>query len=140
MMFPKKIRKNGGKNALDRVFSEYIRLRDSSGNGLCRCITCSKTLPWKAADAGHFIERDRLATRYNEQNVNAQCPRCNRFRNGEQFLHGLAIDRKYGKGTAEMLEAISRKPAKLGAVYYEEQIKKYREKVKKLRKKVLDFQ
>ena len=106
MMFPK-IKYRSSKslvNTLDRIFSEFIRLRDSDAHGYCRCITCTNRAPWKEMDAGHFISRDRKAVRWNEHNVHAQCPRCNRFRGGEQFLHGQAIDKLYGEGTVEGLQ------------------------------------
>jgi hypothetical protein len=81
-------------------------------------------------DAGHFISRNKRATKYNEQNVNAQCPRCNRFLSGRQYEHGLAIDRKWGAGTAEKLLALSGQSCKLGADWYEYHIVKYRQKLK----------
>lgn len=57
---------------LDRIFSKYIRLRDTkTGFGLC--ITCESLISFTNCDAGHFVTRDRIATRYDERNVNAQC-------------------------------------------------------------------
>jgi hypothetical protein len=122
---------------LDKVFSEYIRRRDSDGNGICRCITCGDAKPWNHGfmDCGHFISRAEKAVRYNEKNANAQCRRCNTHKNGRQFEHGLAIDKKFGKGTAEMLLNLSKVPyVKLSDLWYEETIKMYREKIKKLKK------
>ena len=80
---------------LDTVFSLFIRLRDSDHNGVCKCITCGKIDHYTAMDAGHFVTRDNMGTRWEEENVNAQCPACNRFKSGKQFEHGLAIDRKF---------------------------------------------
>ena len=55
-------------------------------------------------DAGHFVTRENMGTRWEEENVNAQCPHCNRFKSGKQYEHGLAIDQKYKKaGTASLL-------------------------------------
>jgi 5-methylcytosine-specific restriction endonuclease McrA len=82
-------------NKLDTSFSEFIRLRDSDKNGVCRCITCGDFKHWQDIDCGHFVTRDNLATRWEEQNCNAQCAHCNRFKGGKQFEHGLAIDKKY---------------------------------------------
>lgn len=57
-------------------------------------------------DAGHFISREKPATKYHEKNVNAQCKECNRFKAGNQYSHGIAIDKKFGNGTAEHLYTI----------------------------------
>jgi hypothetical protein len=54
-------------------------------------------------DAGHFISRRFEATLFDERNVNLQCIKCNRFENGNQYEHGLRIDKKYGPGTAEKI-------------------------------------
>jgi hypothetical protein len=82
-------------NKLDESFSLYIRLRDSDHQGVCKCITCGDFKHYAQMDAGHFVTRDNMVTRWEEQNVNAQCPHCNRFKAGKQFEHGLAIDKKY---------------------------------------------
>ncbi len=80
---------------LDEIFSIYIRLRDSDKNGVCKCITCGDFKHWQDIDCGHFVTRDNMGTRFEEQNCNAQCAACNRFKGGKQFEHGLAIDKKY---------------------------------------------
>lgn len=89
----------------DKYFSIFIRQRDSE-NGLARCVTCGKVI--SDPDCGHFISRRFQATRYDEQNAHAQCKRCNRFQNGNQYEHGKAIDRMYGEGVADELLVKSR--------------------------------
>jgi len=135
LAFPKIPRKSLPKliASLDRIFSVYIRLRDADKDGMCRCITCGKPFPWKECDAGHFIPRDRKATRWDEKNVNAQCLRCNRFRSGEQYEHGLAIDRMYGTGTVDILKRLGSMRSKISASWLEYQIEEYRKKVKELK-------
>lgn len=88
---------------LDTVFSEFIRLRDSDNNGICKCITCGEYKHWREMDAGHFVTREKMGVRWDEKNVNAQCQSDNRFKSGKQYEHGLAIDKKYGPGTASLL-------------------------------------
>ena len=39
---------------LDKVFSEYIRKRDTDKNGYGLCCTCAKRLHYKEGHAGHF--------------------------------------------------------------------------------------
>lgn len=85
------------KHKADKYFSLYIRERDKGKP----CITCGRYS--SKMDCGHFISRRFEATRYDEKNANAQCIKCNRFENGNQFEHGQNIDHKYGSGTAEHL-------------------------------------
>jgi hypothetical protein len=118
---------------LDGVFSEFIRLRDSDKNGICKCITSGEFKHWTEVDAGHFITRDNMATRWDEQNVNAQGRGDNRFKSGKQYEHGLAIDKKHGPGTASKLLVKSK-----GVCNWEEfELKKmfeyYRDQVKILK-------
>ena len=134
--FPKRGKARSTKQligTLDRVFSEYIRRRDADTHGLCRCITCGKQAPWKEMDAGHFFQRDRKATRWDERNVHAQCPHCNRFRGGEQFAHGQAIDRLYGNGTAGLLKILGQQRGiKVSTEWLIFEIDRYRKKIKKM--------
>jgi hypothetical protein len=58
---------------------------------------------WKEADAGHFISRRHQSTKYDTMNVHAQSRHDNRFQAGRQYEYALAIDKKYGQGTAEKL-------------------------------------
>lgn len=53
--------------------------------------------------AGHFVSRKVSLLRYDDENVNAQCPSCNVFKYGEQYAYSIALDKKYGDGTAEKL-------------------------------------
>jgi len=85
---------------LDRVFSLFIRMRDSNSEGMGRCITCDKILHYKEGHNGHFRSRKYMSTRWSPTNCNLQCPTCNLYNNGEEFIHGLKIDEKFGQGTA----------------------------------------
>ncbi len=87
---------------LDRAFSIFVRQRDSV-NGENTCFTCPKILPIKSLHAGHFMVRQRMSTRYDEKNVQPQCPSCNSFYSGRQAEFGIALDEKYGAGTAREL-------------------------------------
>jgi hypothetical protein len=118
---------------LDKVFSQYIRLRDANNWGLCFCVTCGNPFHWKGGDAGHFIQRNRMAVRFDERNVNAQCKKCNRFDSGMQHDHGKAIDKKHGKGTADLLSNLGKvRGSKLDIYYVEEKITEYRIKIKQI--------
>jgi hypothetical protein len=103
----------------DKVFSKYIRLRDHAGHhiqdneGLSKragfCTSCGKLVPVEGretGDAGHFVKRGCWALRYDETNVNLQCVRCNHFLSGNDGRYAVALDSKYGKGTAKYLHDI----------------------------------
>ena len=98
------------KKKADALYSLYVRLRDSSPDGLCECITCFEKKPIKSMQAGHFMSRRFNSTRYEEENCNAQCYRCNVAFNGEQYKYGLNVDLKYGTGTAKKLMKMSAVP------------------------------
>ena len=66
---------------LDKVFSLYIRLRDSRPYRYraFRCISCGEPKPFEMMDCGHFVSRNCMALRWNEQNCSGECSACNRF-------------------------------------------------------------
>ena len=122
------------KKELDKWFSLYIRLREASDTGAAVCFTCGKVAYFSTLQNGHFQSRRFMATRFDEENCQVQCVACNMFRSGEQYKFGLALDSKYGEGTAEELEQISRSILKISRVEYEEKISYYKSLVEKLKK------
>jgi len=123
------------KKEADTVFSKFIRLRDSglTINGEYRigvCITCGRRKPWQQMDNGHYIKRQYLPTRFDEKNCNLQCKHCNAFEQGANEKYKVAIDKKWGPGTAEMLEIKKHNKSKLDKFEYIVLIKHYRQKVK----------
>ena len=104
------------KKKADTWFSKYVRYRDGKlrgGEYYAPCITCEKWLPIKQMHAGHFQSRRHNSTRYDDENVNAQCAACNTYNQGEQFKYSKALDLKYGDGTAEKLEKLAQEYHKL---------------------------
>ena len=104
------------KKKADTWFSKYVRYRDAQKRGeeyYAPCITCDKWLPIKQMHAGHFQSRRHNSTRYDDENVNAQCAACNTYNQGEQFKYAKALDLKYGDGTADKLEVLAQQYHKL---------------------------
>lgn len=96
-------------------FNRAVKYRDSQlieGEWLYVCITCPRRVLFKDregrfyrnANAGHFQPETYGNTRYDEENVNGQCTRCNHSGFGEQVKYARALDLKYGDGTALRLE------------------------------------
>ena len=71
------------------------------------CITCGE--PHEVYDCGHFRRREIMATRFHPWNIHPQGRKENRFEGGRMFEYGLAIDEKYGAGTALFLKKLSEK-------------------------------
>lgn len=112
------------KKELDAVFSKYIRYRD---NG--QCFTCPKKDDPKRMQNGHFLPRQYLAARYDEQNCNCQCYACNMLYGGQPATYAVRLETKYGKGTVERLEKLRWVTKKLDTLWYEEQIAVYKNKL-----------
>ena len=83
---------------------------------------------------GHFQSRNFLSTRFDEINCQPQCVGCNMFKQGEQYKFALALDAKYGEGTAEELQVKARKIQKFSRIDYEDKISYYKDAVKNLKK------
>lgn len=105
----KPIKKKGGKpkdetadliKKLDEEFSLYIRLRDCNKDGYTKCVTCTHFDHWRSLQCGHFMSRKHMATRFEEKNCSSQCGGCNGPGSGKQFEHSLALDKRWGPGTA----------------------------------------
>lgn len=96
------------KKEADKWYSKYIRHRDAelkNGEWVAECITCGAEKPVKLMQAGHFVSRRVSSLRFDDLNVNAQCSGCNMFKQGEQYLYSVNLDKKYGDGTAKSLMA-----------------------------------
>jgi len=122
------------KKELDKWFSLYIRLRDSNDLGMVKCFTSGRVYHYKKIQAGHFMSRKHLATRWCEMNVQPQSAADNLFGQGEQYIFGLNLDAKYGEGTAEELQYKARQTVKLTRVDYEDEIRYYKNAVNNLKK------
>lgn len=118
---------------LDRVFSLYIRLRDSN-NGYFRCISCGRILPYEQADAGHYVNRQHMSLRYDEKNVNAQCRHCNRFLEGNMQDYRQGLIKKYSEKAVILLEYEKHQTRHYSPFELEILITHYKEEIKKIEK------
>ena len=122
-----------------KVFSLFIRLRDSDEHGTARCISCGKFMSWGTYDAGHYFPKtgENYNLIFDERNVNAQCVKCNHYMHGN--IHGYAegIVKKLGQNILEELrfKKSSKFQSKWMSFEYEEQIKHYKAENKESAKK-----
>ena len=126
----RKVKLSTLKNKLDKIFSEYIRRRDVDDHtGFGKCIDCGRETPFAEGDAGHFVGRRHLSTRWDEDNVHFQHRYCNRFLNGRQYEYGQALGDK-----ADKLIQKSHKVAKFDAAHLQYLIDIYKDKLSELKK------
>lgn len=116
---------------VDDVFSLFIRHRDSK-DGYGYCCTCGMIITIKKAQCGHFMSRRHLSTRWDEKNCGYQCFDCNIKNQGKQYQFGIYIDKRWGKGTAEMLMIKSKNISKIGNFELDYLYKEYSKKLKEV--------
>lgn len=131
-MAKKPLRKNLVKD-LDKIFSQYIRLRYAKKE-IAECYTCNKKDHWKKLQAGHFASRRHYSTRWNEDNVQVQCYSCNIANQGMQFEFGKRLCLKYDNNFADELMIKSKQIVKFADVELIDMIDYYKQKVNILHK------
>ena len=116
------------KKTLDKLFSKYIRFKDAQ-NGYVRCYTCNAVHPPEEVDAGHYITRQHMATRWDERNVKPQCRKCNRFESGVSDEFALHLLKDYGQDVLDELNKAKWTPTKIDTMQIVVLIEKYKEKL-----------
>lgn len=121
---------------LDKIFSEYIRLKYADKNGIVKCYTCDKKAYWKGEGMqnGHFISRSSRILRWREENCRPQCYRCNVMRYGESYIFGVKLNQEFGYNIADELLIESKKIIKQSDQDLLDLINLYQEKVETLKK------
>jgi hypothetical protein len=102
-----RVSKNPRKTAHRRAWSAlslYVRLSNADTNGNVKCFTCDAVVPYKEAQAGHFIHGDNMD--FVKYNINPQCVRCNKYLSGNLIEYSLRMIRLYGQ---EVVEDLMRK-------------------------------
>jgi hypothetical protein len=85
-------------------------------------------------DCGHGIGRQHKSTKYDERNNHAQCKKCNGFEGGRREVYKVEVDKRYGHGTWDTLEVLSRRICKRGAFEIEALTEHYQAEVARLKK------
>lgn len=128
------MKKKNYKAKLDKVFSEYIRLKNANDIGFCQCVTCGKYFHWTKIQNGHYMSRRFMATRYSEMNCHPQCMSCNVMQHGNIPQYRMWLVRHYGEDKVKMLEnAALTQTVKMGEYEYKELINYYTKIVKTLK-------
>lgn len=117
---------------LDRIFSQYIRLRDCNSNGYCKCISCGRFVHVSQIDCGHFMSRRHMATRFDEDNCSGECKYCNRFDASHLVGYQRNLELKIGATKVEKLVWKAKTPKHFLDSELEEMIEYYKNEVKRL--------
>ena len=126
--------KKNKMDRLDKIFALYIRLRDCMPSGLGKCISCGRIKPFRELDCGHFYGRANMATRFDEDNCNAECHYCNRVKSDHLVYYQDNLIRKIGISRYSTLSSRSKTTKKWSEDEIEEMIIKYTAEVKRLSK------
>ena len=123
---------------LDRIFSKYIRLRDTKPYDFKygKCISCGRIIPYSQLDCGHFHSRIHRNTRYDEDNCSIECHYCNRISADHLIKYQDNLIKKIGQQRFDLLKVKASMPCKRTAFELELLIKEYEKKVKQLEKSV----
>lgn len=127
-------RKTDYVKKLDKVFSQYIRLRDAMENGMARCISCGGVKPLEMFDNGHYHSRTHMSTRWDEDNCHAECRFCNRFKADHMIGYRENLIRKIGQQRYDLLAWKARQSKHWAEFELKELVKHYTDMVKKLTK------
>jgi len=117
---------------LDKIFSQYIRISQSDEQGIGTCVSCGKQAPWKELQCGHYFNRSKLHTRWDEDNCHIQCKVCNVFKKGNYPAYAKYMYDSYDKEFMEFLEQRSNCTDKIPTTDLEELIKSYKHLVKEI--------
>ena len=117
------------KKVAQKVFNEFIRLRDSK----LPCISCGKIIKeGETSHASHYRPATNSKLRYDERNVWRSCVKCNVFLSSNAIKYREALVVKLGEEVVEELDNTN------GIYRYtveelQEVIEVYRGKVKELK-------
>jgi hypothetical protein len=115
-------------NLAQKTFNAYIRERDKDR----RCISCG-TYNGKM-NAGHYMSVGSTPElRFNEDNVQKQCEKCNSYLSGNLVNYRIELIQRIGLKRVEALEQKNHPPLKMTVDEIKDLIKIYKEKTKALK-------
>ena len=82
--------------------------------------------------AGHFVSRSYLATRWHPENVAPQCMQCNVFKNGNLAAYSAWGVNHYGMDWPSRMVSLSKETRKYSRTDLAQMVEEYEEKVRAL--------
>ena len=114
------------------ALSKYVRARDK------QCVTCKIEGKWEpATQAGHYRHNTDKPTQnlggnelwYNEKNINGQCASCNLYKSGNLVPYAIYMQKTYGDGILDEIQALWLKPKKWSREELKEKEEYFKEKL-----------
>ena len=124
--------KQKAKDAADKWFSLYIRLKYASDTGMVKCYTCDTILHYKSMQNGHFITRSCNTLRFSEKNCRPQCMGCNIFKGGNYIEYTLRLIKEKGLTYVDNLRLMKHEIKQFTTEELKKITKKYKNKVIKM--------
>ena len=127
--------KQKARDRADQWFSRYIRLKysfDANYTLVAKCFTCGNIHPIMNLDCGHYINREHISVRFNENNARPQCTYCNRYRSGRHMEFGVALAKEIGAENFDNLRQTAMFTDNDNEIFFREQADLYRSKVNEI--------
>jgi len=119
-------------NDLQKVFNEFIRLRDRGQP----CISCGCKIIRKG-NASHFFSVGSYPNlRFNEDNVHLSCIECNLHKHGNILEYSNRLPLRIGKEKYNILLESKNKPLNLSIPEIKDLITHYKEKINELKQQL----
>lgn len=113
MVTPEILRKYRGKSIeyltekAQESVNRFVRKRDSI-NGFFICISCQELKPINQMNAGHYYAKEFYkSVRYDLNNVNGQCVRCNKYLSGNLIEYRKNLLEKIGEEKLKQLDKLA---------------------------------
>jgi len=116
----------------DRVFSLYIRLRDTNDDGFGICCSSGRYTDWSQIQNGHYISRKYMKYRFSEINCNGQSAMDNVRLSGNIVEYRRFMIEKYGVEAELALFLGSKEEFHYNSEFLLDVIKIYAPQVKKM--------
>lgn len=94
------------EDKLQELVNAKVRKRDSY-NGFFICISCQELKPINQMNAGHYFPKEPLqyrAVKFDLDNINGQCIRCNKYLSGNLIPYRANLLKKIGADRLAQLE------------------------------------
>ena len=116
------------------IVHKYIRLRDKGKT----CISCG--VNWREDfQAGHFYKSELYSSlRFDEDNIHAQCPKCNMYDEGNLNKYDLRLPKRIGEAKYNKLKERAADDKKIAFKWDREELEEIRKDFKAKLKKLGD--
>jgi hypothetical protein len=92
-------------NKCQKIFNEFIRLRDLNGTDYFKCISCGQIKDKSQLHAGHYYNVGHFdGLRFDEDNCHGQCHHCNTYLGGNLIEYSKNLPLRIGVERFKLLE------------------------------------